>query len=145
MGHDDAAADAKTKKPRILIADDEPNLRLLYKSELESEGFDVLLATNGREAISVAASERPDLVVLDIRMPGMDGVEVLQRILDHNRTMPVILNSAYSSYKENFMTWAADAYVVKSSDVTELIAKIRDVLGKRKGERGGQAGSGAGG
>jgi DNA-binding response OmpR family regulator len=142
MGHDDADA---VKKPRILIADDEPNLRLLYKSELESEGFDVLLATNGREAISVAASEKPDLVVLDIRMPGMDGVEVLQRILDHNRTMPVILNSAYSSYKENFMTWAADAYVVKSSDVTELIAKIRDVLGKRKGERDGHAGQGAGG
>ena len=142
MGHDDADA---VKKPRILIADDEPNLRLLYKSELESEGFDVLLATNGREAISVAASEKPDLVVLDIRMPGMDGVEELQRILDHNRTMPVILNSAYSSYKENFMTWAADAYVVKSSDVTELIAKIRDVLGKRKGERDGHAGQGAGG
>jgi DNA-binding response OmpR family regulator len=107
---------------------------VLYKSELESEGFEVLLATNGREAIAAAANDKPDLVVLDIRMPGMDGVEVLQRILDHNRTMPVILNTAYSSYKDNFMTWAADAYVVKSSDVTELIAKIRDVLSKRKGE-----------
>jgi len=116
---------------RILVADDEQNLRLLYKSELESEGYEVVLAENGREAVDIAQSQEFDLVVLDIRMPGMDGVETLQKILAGKRTMPVILNTAYSSYQDNYMTWAADAYVVKSADVTELKAKIAEVLEKR--------------
>lgn len=126
-------------RARILIADDEPNIRLLYQSELEADGYEVILAENGREAIAKAESERPDLVVLDIRMPGMDGVEVLGRILDKNRTMPVILNTAYSSYQESFMTWSADAYVVKSADVSVLKDKIAEVLAKRRGDGAGRA------
>ena len=131
----------KGTRPRILIADDEPNIRLLYKNELEADGFDVILASDGREAVAKAESERPDLVVLDIRMPGMDGVEALGRILDRDRTMPVILNSAYSAYEENFMTWSADAYVVKSADVAVLKDKIREILAKRRG--GNQTADGA--
>ena len=60
------------------------------------------------------------LVVLDIRMPGMDGIAALNAILGKNRRVPVILNTAYPQYKENFMTWGAEAYVVKSSGLTEL-------------------------
>jgi DNA-binding response OmpR family regulator len=71
---------------------------------------------------------KPDLVVLDIRMAGMDGIEALQRILDMDNTIPVILNTAYSSYKENFLTWSADAYITKSSDVSELLAKVKELL-----------------
>lgn len=122
-------------RTRILIADDEPNIRLLYKSELEADGYEVILATDGREAIQLVESERPDLVVLDVRMPGTDGVEALGRILEKNRTLPVILNTAYSSYQENFMTWAADAYVVKSADVGVLKQKIEEVLAKRRADR----------
>jgi DNA-binding NarL/FixJ family response regulator len=73
----------------------------------------------------------PDLVILDIRMAGMDGVEALQRILDRDNTIPVILNTAYSSYRENFMTWAADAYITKSSDVSELVQTTRELLSSR--------------
>ena len=69
-------------------------------------------------------------MVLDIRMPGMDGVEALGRIHDMHRTMPVILNTAYSGYEENFMTWTADAYVVKSGDVSVLKERIKEVLGR---------------
>ena len=67
-------------------------------------------------------------MILDIRMAGMDGVEALQRILDRDNTIPVILNTAYSSYRENFMTWAADAYITKSSDVSELIRTTQELL-----------------
>lgn len=69
-------------------------------------------------------------MVLDIAMPGMDGIEALGRILGQDNTLPVILNTAYSSYKDNFMSWSADAYVVKSSDLTELKAEIRKALEK---------------
>lgn len=125
------------RKTRILVADDEPNIRLLYRSELEADGYDVITASDGKEAVAKVESENPDLVVLDIRMPGIDGVEALGRILDRDRTMPVILNSAYSDYEQNFMTWSADAYVVKSSDVSVLKERIREVLAKRK--RGGSS------
>lgn len=121
-------------KARILIADDEPNLRLLYQSELEAEGYRVVTAADGKEALEAIEKERPDLVVLDIRMPGMDGVETLNRIIDKYRTLPVILNTAFSNYQDSFMTWPADAYVVKSSDISELKRRIAEVLAKpRKG------------
>lgn len=124
--------DGQARRTRILIADDEPNIRLLYKSELEADGFEVVVAVDGKDALAKVESVKPDLVVLDVRMPGMDGVEALGRILDKNRTMPVILNTAYTSYQENFMTWSADAYVVKSGDVSVLKSKIHEVL-KRRG------------
>jgi DNA-binding response OmpR family regulator len=70
-------------------------------------------------------------VVLDIAMPGMDGVEALGRILSQDNRLPVILHTAYATYKDNFMTWSADAYVVKSSDRSELKIEIERVLARR--------------
>ena len=128
------------KRTRILIADDEPNIRLLYKSELEADGYEVVLAVDGKDAVAKVEEAKPDLVVLDIRMPGIDGVEALARILDKNRTMPVILNTAFSSYQDNFMTWSADAYVEKSGDVSVLKGKIAEVL-KRRGIAGAERGA----
>jgi DNA-binding response OmpR family regulator len=113
---------------RVLIVDDEPHLRLLYETELRRAGFDTMSAANAEQGLEFVDSMRPDLVVLDIRMPGMDGVEALQRILDRDNTIPVVLNTAYSSYRDNFMTWAADAYVTKSSDVGELVSTVRELL-----------------
>jgi DNA-binding response OmpR family regulator len=116
---------------RILIVEDERSLRLLYQRELEHEGHEVLTAANAAEGLKIVESENPDLVVLDIRMPGMDGLDAMSRILEKRPRLPVILNSAYASYKDNFMSWAADAYVIKSGDTTELRATIRDVLQAR--------------
>jgi len=70
-------------------------------------------------------------VILDIRMPDLNGVETLKKIMESASTVPVILNSAYTSYRDNFLTWAAEAYVVKSSDLTELKNKAKEVLEKR--------------
>ena len=114
---------------KILVVDDEENIRYLYKEELEDEGFTVDLAKNGIEALDKLPLFHPDLVTLDIKMPGMDGIEVLKRIREKERQLPVILCSAYGEYKQNFTTWASDAYVVKCADLTELKATIRRLLG----------------
>ncbi|MBI3448767.1 MAG: response regulator [Acidobacteria bacterium] len=117
--------------PTILVVDDERNIRLLYEKELREEGWSVVLAADAREALKILEQSRPDLVVLDIKMPGMDGIEALSRILARDNGIPVVLNSAYSSYQESFLSWSADAYVIKSSDLTELKTKIRAILEER--------------
>ncbi|MDP6777021.1 MAG: response regulator [Candidatus Latescibacteria bacterium] len=118
----------------LLIADDDKNLALLYEQELSDEGYRVEVVHDARQAIERVEEAPPDLLVLDIRMPGMDGIEALGHILGKNNRLPVILNTAYTNYKDNFMTWAADAYVVKSSDLTELKDTIREVLERREAE-----------
>ena len=121
-----------TKKPiRILIVDDERNIRRLYEKEFQQSGYEVLLAENGNEAVQKVKTDSPDLVVLDIRMPGMDGIEALGKILGTSNKIPIILNTAYTSYQNNFMSWAADAYVIKSSDLGALKDKVKEVLVKK--------------
>ncbi len=115
-------------KKKVLIADDEKNIRLLYKTELESEGYEVELAENGMVCLEKIDSFKPDLVILDIRMPGMDGLETLNQILGKNNLIPVIIHSAYSYYKDNFMSWSADAYITKSSSTDKLKAKVKELL-----------------
>ena len=119
-------------KKKILIVEDEEGLRLLYEEELKAEGYEVLTAQNGREAIRQLEEGKPDLIILDIVMPVMDGMETLGRIVGKERKIPIILNSSYSGYQKDFMSWAADAYVTKSIDLTELKDKIRELLEKKR-------------
>ena len=114
---------------RILIVDDEENIRFLYKEELEEEGFVVELAKNGEEALQKLSLFKPDLITLDIKMPGMNGIETLKRIRDLERQIPIIMCSAYGEYKQDLATWASDAYIVKCADLTELKNTIRKLLG----------------
>jgi DNA-binding response OmpR family regulator len=113
---------------RILIVDDEENIRFLYKEELEDEGYAVDLARNGEEALEKVDHFQPDLITLDIKMPGLNGIEVLKRIREQKRNLPIILCSAYGEYKQDLTTWASDAYVVKCADLTELKQTIRRLL-----------------
>ena len=117
-----------TEHKRILVVDDEENLCLLYREELESEGYEVKTVSDAAAALKMVDADPPDLVVLDIRMPRMDGIEAMGRILGRRNDLPIILNTAYSSYKDDFRSWPADAYVVKSSDTGELKRTIRRVL-----------------
>jgi DNA-binding response OmpR family regulator len=117
---------------KILCVDDDLALLRLYRDELAEEGYEIVLAKDGKEAVKKFPEERPDLVIMDIRMPQMDGIEALNAILGKDRLVPVILNTAYAQYKENFMTWGADAYVIKSSDLSELKEKIREVISRRQ-------------
>jgi CheY-like chemotaxis protein len=112
----------------ILVVDDDRNLRRLYKNELEAEGYRVTLAANGREALTLVASELPDLVVMDIRMPELDGLEAMAHVLREHGGVPVLLNTAYSSYQDSFLAWAAEGYLIKSSDLEPLKKRIREVL-----------------
>ena len=119
---------------KILLVEDDANQTLLYRGELEADGYEIAVARNGREAVEMVAAAKPDLIVMDISMPGMDGIEAMGRILSENNRLPVILNTAYASYKDNFLSWSADAYVIKSSDLTELKQAIRKLLEKREPE-----------
>ncbi len=121
---------------KILIVDDEPHLRLLYETELRRAGFDTMTAENATQGLEFVETMKPDLVILDIRMAGMDGIEAMQRILERDQRIPVILNTAFSSYKDNYLTWAADAYLTKSSDVTELVETVHRVLNKKAVAKG---------
>lgn len=116
---------------KILVIEDEKNLRVLYKQDLERDGFDVVAAATAAEGLAMVETEKPDLVVMDIRLPGMDGLEAMSRLLDRNPRLPIVLNSAYSSYKDSFMSWSADAYVVKSADTDELRQRVRELLAER--------------
>ena len=116
---------------KILVVEDDLNQRTLYEEELGDEGYRVLTASDGREAIKVVQEEKPDLVVLDINMPVMDGLDTLSKMLEYNSKMPVIINTAYASYQENFTSWSADAYIVKSGDLSELKATVRRLLADR--------------
>ena len=113
---------------RILVVDDEENIRFLYKEELEDEGFAVDLAKNGEEVLEKVENFQEDLITLDIKMPGLNGIEVLKRIREQKRNLPIILCSAYGEYKQDLTTWASDAYVVKCADLTELKETIRRLL-----------------
>jgi len=123
----------------VLVADDEVSIRKLYQRELSREGYNVLFAANAQEAIRMARENNPDLVIMDIRMPGMDGIEAMGRILEERNELPVVLNTAYSCYKDSFLSWSADAYVTKSSDLTELKDTVRSLLSDNKVSLGDQA------
>ncbi|AEB10231.1 response regulator [Desulfobacca acetoxidans] len=113
---------------RILVADDEMSIRLLYSEELREEGYEVLTAANGREALEIVEKEPLNLIILDIKMPEMSGIEVLRQIKEKHPNLPVLLSSAYSEYKQDFGTWASEEYLVKSSDLEDLKTAVRKHL-----------------
>jgi len=117
---------------RILLVEDDKNQLLLYKQELTLEGYNVITARDGIEAVDRVKEEKPDLIIMDINMPKMNGIESLGKILSEYKNIPVIIHTAYSSYKDNFMAWSADAYIIKSSDISELKNKIKELLTKVK-------------
>ena len=113
---------------KIMIVDDESNLRTLYKLEIEAMGHNVVSIDNGREAVKAVYQTDPDLIVLDLNMPQGDGIDFLNWLMCNHMGIPVIIYSAYSHYKNDFMTWGAESYLIKSSDLTELKNEIERLL-----------------
>jgi DNA-binding response OmpR family regulator len=114
---------------KILIVDDDQNILRLYKEELEDEGYTVVTASNGQEAIERFEAENPDLVTLDILLPDIDGIKLLRQMKEKKPRLPIIMSTAYD-YRDDFAVWASEAYIVKSSDLTELKATIKQLTEK---------------
>jgi DNA-binding response OmpR family regulator len=113
----------------ILIVDDEEHILDLYEKELTEEGYEVKVAKNSAQALEIAEKEKVNLVVLDIKLKGEeDGLQTLSLLKKEYKDLPVILNSAYSTFKNDFQTWLADDYLVKSSNLEEIKGKIRMLL-----------------
>jgi two-component system response regulator (stage 0 sporulation protein F) len=118
---------------KILIVDDEEAIRLLLEETLEDEGYETLITDNAHRALEIIEKcldeKCPiDLVILDIMMPGMKGVEAIPRILGLDEHIRVLMNTAYPQYREDFMTWAANAYVTKNADLGELLNKVKELV-----------------
>ena len=114
--------------PKIFLVDDEEYIRVLYSEELKETGYEVISAESGYKVLETIEEEKPDLVILDIKMVDYNGLDMLQDIRNHFYDLPVILSTAYDSFKEDVKSIAADFYVVKSFDLTELKQKIAMAL-----------------
>src|SRR5438309_10656792 len=122
-------APTQTDAARILLVEDDPTVADIVVRYLRREGYEVLTAEDGRAALDVAASSQPDLVVLDIMLPGLDGLEVCRRLRAKVR-VPIIMLSARGDDMDRIMGLeiGADDYVAKPFSPRELTARIRSVL-----------------
>jgi two-component system OmpR family response regulator len=115
---------------RLLVVDDEPNIRELLSASLRYAGFDVATAADGNAALTAARAQRPDLLVLDVMMPGLDGFEVVRRLRGEGVRCPVLfLTARYSTEdKVTGLTLGGDDYVTKPFSLEEVVARIRAIL-----------------
>ena len=120
-------------RKRVLIADDEPNIVMSLEFLMERAGYETRVAANGQEALDLAASFRPDLVLLDVMFPVKSGYEVCQQLKSQpaTRGIKVVIISAKGRDVEvaKALELGADAYVTKPFSTRELVAKVRDMLG----------------
>ena len=115
---------------RLLVVDDEPNIRELLSTSLRYAGFEVTAATNGREALDAAEEFQPDLAVLDVMLPDMDGFTVTRRLRSAGRHFPVVFLTARDGTEDKItgLTVGGDDYVTKPFSLDEVVARIRAVL-----------------
>jgi len=121
---------------RLLVVDDEPTIVELLSASLRFAGFEVATATNGREALETARTFRPDLLVLDVMMPGLDGFDVVKRLRGDGRRVPVVFLTARDATEDRItgLTLGGDDYVAKPFSLDEVIARIRAVLRRTRGD-----------
>lgn len=119
-------------KKKILVVEDEPHISKLVKFILEKNGFEVLQAFVGQEGIEMAKSKKPDLVILDVMMPNMDGFEVAKRLtrMKETKDVPIIMLSSAAQFKDKMMGIESGAvdYITKPFDNDELIAKVKEYI-----------------
>ena len=127
---------------RLLVVEDEPNIRELLSTSLRFAGFEVVTAADGATALKLAETERPDLVVLDVMLPDMDGFAVTRRLRDQGRHMPVVFLTARDGTDDKVtgLTVGGDDYVTKPFSLEEVVARIRAVLRRTGGSNGSDVG-----
>lgn len=116
---------------KILLVDDEKHILRYYTEELSGDGHQVVAVDSGEQLLNKIALHQPDLIVLDIKLVEWDGLDLLLDIRDRYYNLPVILCTAYDSFKEDPRSIAADYYVIKSFDLTELKTKIKRAIDTR--------------
>ncbi|MBM3299750.1 MAG: response regulator [Deltaproteobacteria bacterium] len=116
--------------PVILHVEDEDSVRLLYKEVFEELGYQVIEASSGEEALRLLRSNRPDIIILDLKMPGMGGRAFLTKFQRLKMKIPVVISTAYPFFKGDPASEIADAFVVKSGDLGELVEKVQDLIAK---------------
>jgi len=121
---------------RLLVVEDEPNILELLSASLRYAGFDVLTATSGSEAVQAAQRHRPDLMVLDVMLPDMDGFDVVRRLRGGGARVPVVFLTARDAMEDKIrgLTLGGDDYVTKPFSLEEVIARIRAVLRRTHGD-----------
>lgn len=121
---------AKTPEAKLLVVDDEPNIRELLSTSLRFAGFEVIAAANGREALAAVEAEEPDLAVLDVMLPDMDGFTITRKLRAAGRHFPVLFLTARddTTDKVTGLTVGGDDYVTKPFSLDEVVARIRAVL-----------------
>ena len=125
-----------TPEARLLVVEDEPNIRELLATSLRFAGFEVHVAADGAAAIKQASEHVPDLVVLDVMLPDMDGFTVTRRLRDSGRLLPIVFVTARDSLEDKVkgLTVGGDDYVTKPFSLEEVVARIRAVLRRTRGE-----------
>jgi CheY-like chemotaxis protein len=113
---------------KILLIDDEPSIQIVYREEFEDEGYEVLSALDGEEGLDIFENESPDIVILDIHMPGMNGIEVLRQMKQQRPDVPVILSSAFQEFQSDISSWASEEYIVKSGNLDGLKDAVKRLL-----------------
>lgn len=125
-----------TRKPLVLIADDDPDILMLISLTLERDGYDVMVARDGLTAYEAAVERLPHLVVLDMMMPGIDGCEVARRLRanDSTKDVPIVIVTAFAEESQAAMALeaGADAYVKKPFSPRELLSKTASLLLERR-------------
>jgi two-component system OmpR family response regulator len=126
----DARQEGAQARPKLLVVEDDPNIVELLSASLRFAGFDVSAATNGAEAVTSARDLRPDLLVLDVMLPDLDGFEVIRRLRESGIRTPVVFLTARDATDDKIrgLTLGGDDYVTKPFSLEELTARIRAVL-----------------
>ncbi len=121
---------------RVLVVDDEPQIRRSLQVNLEGKGYQVLTAEDGEQAVQVMAHQPPDVIVMDLLLPGIDGIELTRR-LRKDSAVPIIFLSAIGEEQKKIdaLEAGADDYVTKPFSVDELLARIKSVLRRVAGSR----------
>jgi two-component system OmpR family response regulator len=129
------AGDAAPAEARLLVVDDEPNIRELLAASLRYAGFDVSTAADGQQALKLADALQPDLVVLDVMMPGIDGFEVMKRMRERQQLVPILFLTARDATEDKIagLTLGGDDYITKPFSLEEVLARIRAVLRRTRG------------
>jgi DNA-binding response OmpR family regulator len=115
---------------KILVADDEQEIRNLLDHFLKGQGYEVVLASDGNQALKLAAEENPQVIILDIKMPGLDGLEVCKRLKEKEQTklIPVIVITGFEDNKMEALNMGADDFVNKPFDMAEISSRVRSAL-----------------